>query len=191
MVHLSRRRSILVRTEPPRHFVDSIRAKIREDLNALGKLSPDEIAKRLYAEGIRGFARTPDDCPIKRRLQKLVEAPIMVFTSYIVLKATAANCGVKLTDVPDSVRHFILQFDAGRYPFLQEGAHRIEVFKSSYKKLGHAMDNFSFDISSLGMAISNEISQLSAPAVPVVPTVEFASMPSLVKPELVLAGSGA
>jgi hypothetical protein len=76
--------------------------------------TPEEVARTLQEEGIRGVRRSKCDCPIARYLQQ------HGFESAEVGFYVHVNVGKMCFLTPPHVKRFILDFDKGLYPELEE-----------------------------------------------------------------------
>jgi hypothetical protein len=84
--------------------------KLRQELAGLGN-TPDEIADKLWTEGITGLRRSASYCPVAQYLRR----------EYPSVSVSSTNIGV-LSDghgvvigAPDPIVDFIYNFDTGSY----------------------------------------------------------------------------
>lgn len=93
--------------------------KALETLNAEG--SATGIAVRLADDGAKGQRFRPCECPVARWLQARIGVHSASVGSSFTLAEFATNRPA-MAMTPDNVSQFILAFDGGYYPYLEEAA---------------------------------------------------------------------
>lgn len=92
-------------------------------LRELNSLEPDDIAKLLNSEGIKGKARECSACPMAEYLNKKLEGEYFVTLNHVYFydPVTENFDDDHPATTPPAVRSFIRGFDQGRYLFLDAG----------------------------------------------------------------------
>jgi hypothetical protein len=96
---------------------------IRQQLQALGNTS-QEVADNLRSKGIKGFRLAGASCPIAKYLSTLIsEGCVMVGVKVVSYFPEGRMTATDNVDLPESVIHFIADFDRSKYPdMIQNGS---------------------------------------------------------------------
>lgn len=91
---------------------------LKEILDRLGNLNPAEIAHRLETEGVKGYVRDPNSCPIANYVARKVETSNVSAGPFYISVFDLANRVFNSATTPHSVAEFMGLFDDGEYPNL-------------------------------------------------------------------------
>jgi hypothetical protein len=84
---------------------------VQEKLDKLGQMDPNEIAGFFKCEGVKGYRMIESCCPVANYLDSDGE--------YSVYNTSVESVNGSY-DLPDSVMTFVVDFDNGWYPELEE-----------------------------------------------------------------------
>jgi hypothetical protein len=91
--------------------------KLEQLVNELGQLTPDQIADKLRAQGIKGYIDSSFACPFAMFLQKELDLRAEVEPGYSV----TLGFPILIITHPTSLEKFINKFDLNEYPDLVIG----------------------------------------------------------------------
>lgn len=112
-----------------------VASRVKDVIDHLGKLSPDDIAETLKKHGVRGRRQFINACPIANYIRQEAAlkpepyAEVEVLSRFIRVedrdRYNNEDEGITVTsqvyitiDLPETVQSFIKKFDAGDYPEL-------------------------------------------------------------------------
>lgn len=179
------------RSEPPISKVAPIRGKVAASMTKFAKMSPNEIAHFLRAEGIRGVPGSSMRCGMARYLQKMTGEDIFIDGNSVYLVSAGDFLTVSLAPVPSSVRYFIMQFDAEVFPMLIEepGRRAATVEKAAKAAMPSSAKPFTLHDFLGYNVVKGQVDEIYAATldkIAATPTVEFSAV---AQKELALAGA--
>lgn len=99
------------------HDVSDGALQVLDAIEHFAKMSPAKIAEALMLDGIKGDMGEADSCPLAEYFNEMnVEADVNP------LVLSFESDGWYTVNTPNSVSRFIMNFDAGDYPELENGS---------------------------------------------------------------------